>query len=378
MRESPAVAHHPELPYWLALRRAGLGSTNFALLLARFGTIEAAWDAPAAIVAAAGIDPQYLRAITKAKAAFDPGRELRLLEEHEAHALTWLDAGYPANLREIPQSPPVIFVRGSAGPQFEQAVAVVGTRHVTPYGRQAAEHFCETLAAAGVAIISGLARGVDAIAHRVALEHGAPTVAVLAGGIDQVYPRENAGLAERILQQGCLVSEYPVGIPARRDYFPRRNRILSGLARATLLIEAGEGSGALHTANWAFEQGRDVFAVPGSIFSRQSQGTNQLIRENTAKLVATPEQLCQELNLLTAASQLPLTREPLAALQERGTTTGAVPDDPVLRALSRGPKHVDEVAREAGLPVAQVSSALQLFELTGRVRQTAPMTYALA
>lgn len=378
MRESPAVTHHPELPYWLALRRAGLGSTNFALLLARFGTVDAAWNAPASSVAAAGIDPQYLRAITKAKSTFDPDRELLLLEQHQARALTWLDANYPANLREIPQSPPVIFVRGSAGPQFEQAVAVVGTRHVTPYGRQAAEHFCETLASAGVAIISGLARGVDAIAHRVALERGAPTVAVLAGGIDQVYPRENAGLAERILQQGCLVSEYPVGIPARRDYFPRRNRILSGLARATLLIEAGEGSGALHTANWAFEQGRDVFAVPGSIFSRQSQGTNQLIRENTAKLVATPDQLCQELNLLTTASQLPLTREPMAALQEHGGASGPVPEDPVLRALAPGPRHVDEVARAAGLPVAQVSSALQLFELTGRVRQTGPMTYALA
>lgn len=378
MRESPAVTHHPELPYWLALRRAGLGSTNFALLLARFGTIEAAWTAPAGAQAAAGIDPQYVRAMAKAQAGFDPERELRLLEQHQARALTWLDRDYPANLREIPQSPPVIFVRGSDGPQFDQAVAVVGTRHVTPYGRQAAEHFCEALAKAGVTIVSGLARGVDAIAHRVALEHGAPTVAVLAGGIDQVYPRENAGLAERILQQGCLVSEYPVGIPARRDYFPRRNRILSGLARAALLIEAGEGSGALHTANWAFEQGRDVFAVPGSIFSRQSQGTNQLIRENTAKLVATPEQLCQELNLLTTAGQLPLTRDPSPALQERGSTSGPPPDDPVLRALMGGPRHVDEVAREAGLPVAQVSSSLQLFELTGTVRQTAPMTYALA
>lgn len=378
MRESPAVTHHPELPYWLALRRAGLGSTNFALLLARFGTVEAAWGAPTGAVAAAGIDPQYLRAMAKAQSGFDPEKELGLLEHHRARALTWLDADYPANLREIPQSPPVIFVRGSTGPQFEQAVAVVGTRHVTPYGRQAAEHFCETLAGAGVAIISGLARGVDAIAHRVALERGAPTVAVLAGGIDQVYPRENAGLAERILQQGCLVSEYPVGIPARRDYFPRRNRILSGLARATLLIEAGEGSGALHTANWAFEQGRDVFAVPGSIFSRQSQGTNQLIRENTAKLVATPDQLCEELNLLAAATQLPLTREPSPALQERGSTSVTPPDDPVLRTLAAGPRHVDEVARESGLPVAQVSSSLQLFELTGRVRQTAPMTYALA
>jgi DNA processing protein len=212
------------------------------------------------------LEPQFANAFGRARASFDASAELDSLTRHDARAYTWLDADFPANLRDIPQSPPVIFVRGAMGPQFDQAVAVVGTRHVTPYGRQACEHFVSALAAAGVAIVSGLARGVDAIAHRVALEHGAPTVAVLAGGIDQVYPRENAGLADRILEQGCLVSEYPVGIPARRDYFPRRNRILSGLARAALLVEAGEGSGALHTANWAFEQGRDVFAIPGSIF----------------------------------------------------------------------------------------------------------------
>lgn len=385
------MEQHPELPYWLALRRAGLGATNFALLLATFKTIEAAWHAPAERLAAAGIEPQYLRAMSKARNTFDGERELALMEKHGARALTWLDEGYPPNLRDIPQSPPVIFVRGALGPQFEQAVAVVGTRHVTPYGRQAAEHFCSVLATSGVAIISGLARGVDAIAHRVALENGAPTVAVLAGGIDQVYPRENAGLAERIVENGCLVSEYPVGIPARRDYFPRRNRILSGLAKATLLVEAGEGSGALHTANWAFEQGRDVFAIPGSIFSRQSQGTNQLIRENTAKLVATPEQLCQELNLLSTGVQAPMRFEaPQPALFERtaeataraATQQTSVPkaadSHPLVQMLGAGPLHIDEIARNAGLPIAEVSATLQILELEGRVRTAGPMTYARA
>jgi DNA processing protein len=395
------VEQHPELPYWLALRRAGLGSTNFALLLARFGTIELAWRAAEPQLGAAGLDAQYVRAVNKARASFDADRELRLLEEHRARAVTWLDESYPLNLRDIPQSPPVIFVRGNHGPQFEQAVAVVGTRHVTPYGRQAAEHFCTVLARSGVAIISGLARGVDAIAHRVALENGTPTVAVLAGGIDQVYPRENAGLAERIVEQGCLVSEYPVGIPARRDYFPRRNRILSGLAKAALLVEAGEGSGALHTANWAFEQGRDVFAIPGSIFSRQSQGTNQLIRENTAKLVMTPEQLCQELNLI-ATGPVTTTTPPDAtaqrALFERARTleapgaaavepkakvkakavSGPEDDHPLLKWLASGPLHIDEIARSAGRPIAEVSASLQILELEGRVQQSGPMTFSRA
>ena len=195
----PAVTH-PELPLWLALRRAGLGATNFALLLARFQAIEAAWNATPEELTSAGLDPQYIRAMSKARASFDAERELNLLERAGARALTWLDEGFPPNLRDIPQSPPVIFVRGNLGPQFDQAVAVVGTRHVTPYGRQVTEHFCAALANSAVAIISGLARGVDAIAHRVALECGAPTVAVRAGGIDQVYPRENAGLAERIVE----------------------------------------------------------------------------------------------------------------------------------------------------------------------------------
>ena len=384
--EQDPQKQHPELPYWLALRRAGLGSTNFALLLARFGTIEAAWCSPAEQLASAGLDPQYVRAVAKAKATFDGPRELELMVTHGARALTWLDEAYPQNLRDIPQSPPVIFIRGNAGPQFEQAIAVVGTRHVTPYGRQAAEHFCNVLALSGVAIISGLARGVDAIAHRVALENGAPTVAVLAGGIDQVYPRENSGLAERIVENGCLVSEYPVGIPARRDYFPRRNRILSGLAKATLLIEAGEGSGALHTANWAFEQGRDVFAIPGSIFSRQSLGTNQLIRENTAKLVATPEQLCEELNLIaTGAATADVRMSPQPALFERreppppATPAPAKRDDhPLVRLLDTGALHIDEIARRAELPIAQVSGQLQILELEGRVRPAGPMTYARA
>jgi len=365
---------HPDVPYWLALRRAGLGSTNFSLLLAHFGDIGSAWTAPVAELAAAGLDRQYVRAVEKARSSFDGDGELSRLEKCSARALTWLDSGFPAVLREIPQSPPVLFVRGEQGPSFDLAVAVVGTRRVTPYGRQVAEHFCEALAGAGVAIISGLARGVDAIAHRVALETGAPTVGVLAGGIDQIYPRENAGLADRILEHGCLVSEYPVGIPARPDYFPRRNRILSGLAKATLVVEAGDGSGALHTANWAFEQGRDVFAVPGSVFSRQSEGTNQLIRENTAKLVATPTQLLEELNLAGSGSQIALKAptSPTAPAPRPDTT----PDEgKLLHWLGQEPLHIDEIARRSGLPIAVVSSTLQMMEFKGLARQAGPMQY---
>jgi DNA processing protein len=374
-----SVEARPDIARWLALRRAGLGSTNFALVLKRFGSIEAAWEANAEAIGAAGLEAQFVRAFEKARANFDGDSELRAVEKAGARVVTWLDDQYPERLREIPQSPPVLFLRGAAGPDFERAVAVVGTRRVTPYGRQAAEQFCEALAIAGVAIISGLARGVDTIAHRVAVERGARTVAVLAGGIDQVYPRENLGLAERILEAGCLVSEYPPGIPARPDYFPRRNRILSGLAQATLVVEAGEGSGALHTANWAFEQGREVYAVPGSIFSRQSQGTNQLIRESTARLVATPEQLCEELNLISVGRQIPLVAAEEAGTGVTSTRPAATQEEGVLlHWLGDGPQHVDEVARASGLPVAHVSATLQVMELRGLVRQERPLVYAKA
>lgn len=373
-----------DLAQWLALRRAGLGSSNFALLLGYFGTIAVAWEAPSDELARAGLEAQFARAFQKARSTFDPSRELDLLAKHDARALTWLDPAYPEVLRPIPQSPPVLFVRGAKGPEFAQALAVVGTRHVTPYGRQACEEFCTAVAQAGVAIISGLARGVDTIAHRVALERGVPTVAVLAGGIDQVYPRENLGLANRILDAGCLVSEYPVGIPARPDYFPRRNRILSGLARATLVVEAGEGSGALHTANWAFEQQRDVFAIPGSVYSRQSAGTNQLIREQTARLVASPGQLCEELNLVSASGQFPLPGEPARQPAPAARSASPTPRPPVnegegrvLHWLQEGPRHVDEVSRASGLAVAEVSATLQILELKGLVRQDRPMVYAV-
>ncbi len=363
---------------WLALRRVGLGSTNFALLLKAFGNIETAWGAGSEQVARAGIDPQFIRAMQKARNGYDPDGELAALDKHGVRAYTWLDEDFPASLREIPQSPPVIFARGKLGPQFDPAVAVVGTRRVTPYGRQATEQFTSAMARAGVAIVSGLARGVDAIAHRVALEEGAPTVAVLAGGIDRVFPAENQGLAERIVEQGCLVSEYPLGIPPRPDYFPRRNRILSGLARATLVVEAGKGSGALHTANWAFEQRRDVFSVPGNVFSKQSEGTNQLIRESTAKLVATPEQLLEEINLLSANGQIPLVRETRDSVVPAPKQAATQDEGKILHWLQEGPAHVDEIVRASGLPVSFVSATLQLLELKGMVRQEMPLVYARA
>ena len=369
---------------WIALRRAGLGSESFRGLIAYFGSIAEAWEAPEGEAKQAGLRPQYVRAFEKARREFAPERELEALDACGARTLTWEDEDYPSLLREIPQSPPVLFVRGSAGPQFAQALAVVGTRRVTPYGREVCEQFCGAVARTGTAIVSGLARGIDAIAHRMAVDEGAPTAAILAGGIDAIYPRENAGLAERVLANGCIVSEYPPGVKSRSDYFPRRNRIISGLARATLVIEAGMTSGALHTANHALEQNREVFAVPGSVFSKQSAGVNQLIRESAAKLVGSAEELCEELNLLSIGQQFSLggprartdagAASPDAEAAPEPVQTSAE-EGRVLHWLEQGPLHVDEVARLAELPVQAVTGALLTLELRGLVRQQEPLTY---
>ena len=365
-----------ERAQWVALRRAGLGSESFRSLIAYFGSIAEAWEAPAGAAREAGLRAQYVRGFERARREFAPDREIEALAEHGVRTLTWEDEAYPSLLREIPQSPPVLFVRGSAGPQFEQSLAVVGTRRVTPYGREVCEQFCGAVARAGVAIISGLARGIDSIAHRVAVEEGAPTVAVLAGGIDGIYPRENAGLAERVMAQGCVISEYPPGVKTRPDYFPRRNRIISGLSRATLVIEAGMTSGALHTAHHALEQNREVFATPGSVFSQQSTGTNRLIRESAAKLVGSAEELCEELNLLSIGTQLLLGEPATPAAQASGVALETSAEEGrVLRWLEEGPLHVDEVARLAELPIQTVTGALLTLELRGLVRQQEPLTY---
>lgn len=371
------VGNGTERMQWVALRRAGLGSESFRSLIAHFGSIAEAWEAPSGTVREAGLRPQYARGFQRARREFAPERELEALDRHGVRTLTWEDEAYPSLLQEIPQSPPVLFVRGSAGPQFEQSLAVVGTRRVTAYGREVCEQFCGAVARAGVAIVSGLARGIDSIAHRVAVDEGAPTVAVLAGGIDGIYPKENAGLAERVMAHGCVLSEYPPGVKTRADYFPRRNRIISGLARATLVIEAGMTSGALHTAHHALEQNREVFATPGSVFSQQSAGANRLIRESAAKLVGSAEELCEELNLLSLGTQLSLeapARTPREAPAGVAVETSAE-EGRVLHWLEEGPLHVDEVARRAELPIEVVTGALLTLELRGLVRQQGPLTY---
>ena len=271
----------------------------------------------------------------------------------------------PSRLREIDDAPPVLYVRGTLSPDDDYGVAVVGTRRATAYGRQATAELSRGLAAAGVTIVSGLARGVDTIAHRTALDTGGRTIAVLANGLDTIYPPENRRLAEEITEHGAIVSDYPLGTKPRADFFPRRNRILSGLSLGTLVIEGDVKSGAMITAKFATEQNRDVFAVPGSIFSPQSRGPLSLIRDG-AMPISSAQEILEALNLARLGAQLDFGRAAPPASDEERTLMGV---------LTREPQHIDEVARQTGLAAAMVSGTLALLELKGLVRDVGGLNF---
>jgi DNA processing protein len=329
-----------------------------------FGSARAAWEADELSLGRAGLDHRAVGSLRQTRGRLDPGEELARTLAAGIDVLTWDDKVYPSYLKEIPDPPPVLYLRGDLQPRDQWAVAVVGTRRLTSYGKHVARQLVADLVASGVTIVSGLARGIDGIAHQAALEMGGRTLAVLGSGIDHIYPPEHRSLAQRIAQQGAILSDFPPETSPEPGNFPRRNRIVSGLSLGVLVIEAGERSGATITARCALEQGRDVFAVPGNINARASLGTNRLIQQG-AKLVLNANDVLEELNMTMVEQHvavqlaLPETREEAYLLQM----------------LSDQPCHVDELSRSAGLPVAQVTSALTMMELKGMVRQLEGMHY---
>ncbi len=354
-----------ELKYWLAFNRLpGIGRVRYSALLNRFGRLSEAWRAGASDLRAAGLTAGIVRSITSERAAVDPDSELALLARHDVRALTWDDHEYPPLLKETDDPPPVLYIRGDVSSLADWCVSVVGTRRPTPYGRQVAEELSSQLASNGICVVSGLARGVDAIAHRAALAAGGRTIAVMASGLDIVYPPEHAKLAREIAEHGALISEQPLGTQPRGDYFPRRNRIMSGISLGVLVVEGDVKSGAVITATCANDQGRDVFAVPGSIFSPQSRGTNALIRDG-ARLVQKVEDILEELNLTMVPQQMEMKELVPATDTEAG----------LLRHISQEPVHIDEICRQSGLAAATVSSVLAMMELKGMIRQIGPMAY---
>jgi DNA processing protein len=358
-----------ERSYWIAFSRvARIGRVRVSQLEEHFGRLEHAWSASAGELKAAGLDSGTVSSCIAARQSVRPGDEFEELARHGVRALTWHDEQYPKLLREVYDRPPVLYVRGELTAADEWAVAVVGTRRVTVYGRQVAEEMARGLAANRVTVVSGLARGVDAIAHRAALESGGRTIAVLACGLDLVYPPEHKRLAEQIIERGALISDYPLGTQPRSEFFPRRNRILSGISLGVLVVEGDLKSGALITARQALEQNREVFAVPGSIYSPNSRGTNKLIQDVGAKLTLDVQDILAELNLTMAAQQIEMTE-----LIPADDTENAL-----LRHVGAEPVHIDAVRRESGLPIATVTSTLAMLELKGLVRQVGRMNYVRA
>lgn len=364
----PSSLPADELQYWVGFNLVkGVGPVRFRRLLDHFGSARAAWHASLAELAHAGLDVRSAEALLsmRERAALDRAME-RLAASHIT-LLTWDDPAYPRLLKEIHSAPPLLYVRGTLLPQDDLAIAVVGTRRVTVYGREAAMQLASGLAANSITVVSGLAKGVDTVGHRAALDAGGRTVAVLGTGMDSMYPPENARLADEIAERGALVTDYPLGTKPEAGNFPPRNRIISGLSLGVLIVEAGDSSGALITCDYALEQGRDVFAVPGNITSRMSRGANRLIQQG-AKAVCRVEDILDELNLKMVPQQLAM-RELLPGNDQEAS---------LLALLSAEPTHVDEIVRACRLPAGEVSAALTMMELKGLVRQVGGMNYVSA
>lgn len=359
-----------ERAYWIAFNLvAGIGPARLSALLKTCGGIAAAWKAPIQAMQAAGLDRRSIENLLAARRRLDPQAELDRVIRRGYGVYTRDDDAYPANLGKIhqPPPPPLLYVRGQLEPEDELAVAVVGTRRVSPYGQEVAREVGSALARHGVTVVSGLALGVDAIAHQAALESGGRTIAVLGSGVDKIYPAQNRRLALQIIERGALVSEYALGTMPEAGNFPPRNRIISGLSLAVVVVEAGKRSGALITAGFAIDQARDVFAVPGSILSPGSDGCNRLIRDGAIPVTSINE-LLGRLQLASAA----------AHQQARHTVPASPDEELILKHITTEPQHMNDIVRAAPMDTSQVSSLLTMMELKGLVRQVGLMQYVRA
>lgn len=355
-----------EKKYWIGFNLIkGIGAVRFQQIRSHFGDLSIAWQAPAEAFCEAGLPKRALNNFLRIRQEVNLDDLYDSILEDRITVLTLIDEDYPRLLREIDQSPPVLYLKGSLTPADDFSVAMVGTRRVTAYGQQVARDASIYLAGHGLTIISGLARGVDALAHQHALQAGGRTIAVLGSGVDVIYPPEHRKLAEAICENGALISDYPLGTQPEGVNFPPRNRIISGLALATIVVEAGERSGALITADFAAEQGRDVFAVPGNVLSPMSRGTNRLIQNGAFALVS-PQDVLDVLDL-AHVDEYKAARQSLPA-----DTTEAK----ILQIMDFEPIHVDEICHEIDLPIEKVTATLTMMELKGMVQHVGGMRYA--
>jgi len=363
---------HPQAKYFHAfnLFNERIGPMRFKKLLGHFGSLEQAWkNGSAQDFILAGLEEDLAQEIAVRRPQMDLEKELAKLAKENIGIVTILDEDYPSRLKEIYDPPQIMYIKGELKQEDEFAIAVVGTRKLSTYGQQVAMRISRELAQAGLTIVSGLALGIDTLAHLAALEQKTRTIAVLGSSIDRfsIFPAQNKSLAEKIAQNGAVLSEYPMGSAALPHHFPTRNRIVSGLSLGTLVVEAPQKSGAMITANSALSQNREVFAVPGSIFSENSAGPNLLIK-NGAKLTICAQDILEELNLQNLTSNIAMAQ--------------IAPDNPeeesILKILSHDPLPVDLIVQETKMSAAVVNATLSIMEMKGKIKNLGGMQYVLA
>ncbi len=353
-----------EEAFWLAFSNVrGIGAVRFRKLLNFFGELSAAWQADRSQLINAGLTDKAADQVLETRKSISPELLEDDLKRKGIKYLTWNSSQYPRYLLEIAQPPPVLYFIGEINPADDLAIAIVGTRNVTKYGRQITRDTAAYMAGNGITVVSGLARGVDGIAHQAAIEAGGRTFAVLGSGVDVIYPPDHRKLAREISQHGALISDYPPGTKPDGINFPPRNRIISGLSRGTVVIEAGERSGALITAKFALEQGRDIFAVPGSVLSQMSKGTNQLIAEGATPMT-NPVIITDTLNLARTGKERKTEKIDISPIEQN-----------ILRILGDESMHIDEICARTSLSIEKLTAELTMMELKGVVQRENGMEY---
>lgn len=356
-----------EQKFWVALSTHNkIGARTFAKLYKRFKKLEKVWQASRTDIASCGIDKAQVDAILEVIANCDPDREIAKVKKIGLDVLILPDPKYPKILKEVADPPGVLYVKGSILPEDEAALAIVGSRKYSEYGRRVVEKIVYEISRSKLTIVSGLALGIDALAHFEALENNLRTIAVLGCGLDQIYPVSNIRLADKILKSGgAIISEFPVGMPALRHHFPIRNRIIAGLSLGTLVIEGAIESGSLITAQAAIEYNREVFAIPGSIFSEISQGPNRLIQMG-AKMVTTGQDILNELDFPAKISNI-----------QAQTIIADTKEEAILLNLLKTPQIVDKLIKESKMDSAAVNSTLVMMEMKGMVTNLGGTRYVI-
>jgi len=347
--------------YWLALNKIpNLGPITIKKLWDHYGSIDKVWNASESdLVTIEGLNKKAVRSFLANRDNVNLDDELQVANDNNVDVLTLDDNNYPDLLKNIYDPPPVLYVKGQAISQNEKTIAIVGTRRASHYGKEIAKKLAYELSSLGFTIVSGMALGIDTLAHRGALDAKGKTVAALGCGVDIVYPPSNRELAQEIVSSGALVSEFPMGTGIEKGNFPRRNRIISGLSLGTIVVEGHYDSGAMITAKQALDQGREVFAVPGNVELNQSKGPHWLIK-NGAKLVERVEDILDELNMMMPKKMTNEGRNYLNLTED---------EQKIVKALSLEPKYIDTISVETGLPTPQVSSLLLMLEVKKIVRQ---------